>query len=315
MWRLHTSADLSPLAPLWQSAAVEHVFQRYELAAVWARVFASPAAPYRLRVWYWEDPPLLLPLAEYQSTLRWLGDGLWDYCDPLGDPAHFAWRELRPFDQPVRLHGIRESSRWWTWFQAQPLQLEYFCDAPCYRSASMKDGAAMEDGVTPDAARLDREHPRITERLDHLLRSGIEWAPVSLPHERQRLLAFMLRQKAARMAERGATNVIGRLEAAWLEEMSACHPSLCELWRLGPASQPWAGFLTWAQPDLRLGYTLSFDPLFARHSPGIKLLYAVLRRSLSEGRGFDFLTGSQAFKLRFANAAQRLWKSAPGIST
>ncbi len=300
VWRLHTQADLSSLAALWRAAPAEHIFQRFEMAAAWARVFAGPGGPYRPRIWYCENPPLILPLAEREEVLRWLGDGLWDYCDPLGDAAAPEWRQAPVAQAPAALHGIRENCGWWTWFQSQPWKLEYFADAPFYRAGALPPEAAV--------AALDERHPRITERLDHLLRAGVEFAMVTEPLERQRLLAWTLRQKAARMAALGQANVLGGLEAAWLAEMVACHPEFCELWRLGPADRPWAALLTWSQPGLRLGYTLSFDPAVARHSPGVKLLYAVLRRTVAEGRGFDFLTGSQPFKLRFASGAQRLWQ-------
>jgi CelD/BcsL family acetyltransferase involved in cellulose biosynthesis len=69
-----------------------------------------------------------------------------------------------------------------------------------------------------------------------------------------------------------------------------------------------AGFLTWLHADVRYGYTLSFEPEFAPESPGITLLYAVLRQSLSEDRSFDFLTGEQAFKVRFATDRRMLFR-------
>ncbi len=301
VWRLHTEADLSPLEPIWRAAGAEHIFQRFELSAAWARIYAGAGGPYRLRVWYCDDPPLILPLAERDGGLHWLGDGLWDYCDPLGDAAAPAWGRLPRFPQPAALQGIREGCPWWRWFQAQPWQLEFFADAPFYRPAAGSAAAAL--------AALDRQHERIAERLARLLAQGIEFTPVAGASERQRLLAWILRRKAERLAELGAANVLGRLEAAWLEEMACCHPELCELWRLGPAEAPWSGFLTWAQPQLRYGYTLSFEAAAARHSPGIKLLYAVLRASVAEGRGFDFLTGGQSFKLRFASGCQRLWQA------
>jgi CelD/BcsL family acetyltransferase involved in cellulose biosynthesis len=157
------------------------------------------------------------------------------------------------------------------------------------------------------AADFDLRHRKAADRLKSALRRGAQVFKVEDRDQRRRLLDWILLRKEQRMAALGTPNVLGVREQQWLLTMALQHPQLCALWTLVRDGRPMAGFLTWVQPRTVYGYTLSFDPEFAHDSPGITLLYAVVREALAQGRQFDFLTGEQGFKLRFATRERRLF--------
>jgi CelD/BcsL family acetyltransferase involved in cellulose biosynthesis len=291
-WQLYSGADLHPLESLWRQAHSEHIFQQYELNAAWAAQFAGPSgAGFQLHIWHTASPPMLVPCVVRNGWLSWLGHGLFDYADPLGAPSDFA---ACPSPSPAAacdIAGIRDNSPWRSQFTRM---------AP--HRAALAPFSAAPYCAAISAAELERRHPRMAERWRELARKGVGWAPVLDPSARQRLLALMLRWKQSRM---GARNVLHTLEAAWLAEMASYEG--CELWRLGDEAD-WAGFLTWRFGHTRYGYTLAHDPARAKYSPGAKLLYAVLARSLDQGLRFDFLTGEQDFKLRLATGRVPLWR-------
>ncbi len=294
-WRLYADADLSSLQALWQRAYSEHIFQQYELNAAWARIFGESrprnSKGYQIRIWIHESPPMILPWAQRDGNLHWLGHGLMDYADPLGPPGELA-EAILPEEAGVwNLRGIRAHSPWQPVFQrlarATRSEFKYLSSAPFCGEMT--------------AAELENKHGRVAGRWHDLERQGVGCEAVREVTERQQLLRQMLQWKQQRMGE---DNILRELEAAWLDE-AAAH-EFCELWRLGNDAA-WAGFLTWRQGHTRYGYLLAHDPARARASPGIMLLYAVLRRTLAEGMRFDFLTGEQGFKMRFATGREELF--------
>ncbi len=222
--------------------------------------------------------------------MHWLGHGLFDYADPLGPCEELAQTALPVEAGAWDIRGIRAHSPWRPVFkklaQAAQGQFQSISAAPFCAGKS--------------AVELDNEHDRIAGRGRDLERQGVGYEAVRERAERQRLLDQMLQWKQQRMGE---NNLLHEREAAWLSEMAAY--DFCELWRMGDG-QTWAGFLTWRHGHTRYGYMLAYDLARARFSPGIKLLYAVLRQSLAEGMRFDFLTGEQGFKLRFATGQEQL---------
>lgn len=151
-----------------------------------------------------------------------------------------------------------------------------------------------------------RGHGRAEERLRQAERRG--WlGRVEQAAERRELLAWLLEQKQRRMEARGETNVLQAGEAEWLGAMVGLgREAGVELWAYRRDGRPAAGLLTFLLPPVRYGYLLAFAAEMAAASPGITLLYFVLRATIGAGMDFDFLTGAQAYKLRFANATRRL---------
>lgn len=317
---VHTAPDLSPLAAVWARAAQPQpasCFQSFAFAQCWARIYGGQA---RILVLHSAAPAWVLPFAVRQGALSMLGHGLFDYADVVGAPAvaeaaraqargiaakllSFAgWEALDicavPGDSPF-VGFWRALAAAITAPGIEPVLARYSA-AP---RLDLRAQPGRPAGAQPED--LDRRHSRAAARLRRAQRVS-RLGPVREPAARRQLLLWMLEQKERRLQSQGRSNVLQTAEAAWLEQMVMGDPETAELWAYAHAAAPVAGFLTFLAASVRYGYLLAFDPAQARQSPAIELLYFVLRQTAAEGRDFDFLTGEQAYKLRFANASRPL---------
>jgi CelD/BcsL family acetyltransferase involved in cellulose biosynthesis len=94
----------------------------------------------------------------------------------------------------------------------------------------------------------------------------------------------------------------------FLVALAALEGKNCELFTLETDTALVAGLLTFRDGGIRRFYTIYFDPEWARHSPGVALVYEVTARSLAEGLSCDYMTGEYPYKLRLANASRALYK-------
>src|SRR5262249_23020017 len=69
-----------------------------------------------------------------------------------------------------------------------------------------------------------------------------------------------------------------------------------------------AGLVTFLDGGTRRFYTIYFHPEWARHSPGVALVFEVTARSLAQGLSCDYMTGEYPYKLRLANSSRPLYK-------
>lgn len=120
------------------------------------------------------------------------------------------------------------------------------------------------------------------------------------------MLQWILQQKERALQAREQDNVLDECAVRWLQAMVAHEPTMTELWQLHRGDETIAGLLSWRSTPVRYAYTISYRRDAAAMSPGILLLYGILCDSVAEGLQFDFLTGEQPFKLRFADARRRL---------
>jgi CelD/BcsL family acetyltransferase involved in cellulose biosynthesis len=281
------------LAAAWELAfqrAPGSVFQSFPLARRWIEIFGR-----EFEIEVWSNGSALLPLARHEGGLRPLGEGLFDYVDLIGPPADGsssgwweppAWRQLQ-------ITGVRADSPHLAFWRQWAGEGEIFTAAP-YRHAN--------------GACLDAEHRRAAARWRHAQAEGARLLRLDEPAARQHLLAWILERKAMRLSAQGAATVLGQAECRWLQRMVECEPQLSELWCLQLQERTIAGLLCWTHRKTRYAYTISHDPAFDPLSPGILLLFAVLRLTLEAGWCFDFLTGEQAFKQRFATHRESLWR-------
>ncbi len=297
---------------LWAAAepALASCFQSFEFARSWSEVY-FPRGVAALVV---QDAatPFLLPWAARDAVLFPIGHGLFDYADVIAAPAAAptlverapalaralrrcgGWRRLE-------MHGLPGDSPFLAFWRrlaqelGAPAAITPFSAAPQLRRNRCL--------ATPQA--LDRLHPRAAERLRAARRRG--WlGPVEEEGERRAMVDWLLRQKEERMRTLGQASVLQAAEGDWLRRIATHASSGAELWAYRREQRLAAGFLTFLAPPLRYGYLLAFAPELAATSPAVTLLYFVLRETIGQGLDFDFLTGEQAFKLRFANAARPL---------
>ncbi|MGH9486883.1 MAG: GNAT family N-acetyltransferase [Terriglobales bacterium] len=292
-WNLHRSPDLGPLAEVWtaaQAAAPHHVFQHFSFARHWAACFAAETD---FCIAWQPAPPVLLPLARRHGCWSLIGEGLFDYLDVIGaaDPrwaqAAADWVQAH-LGAPVCISGVAAATAW----------------APFWRACGM---APLPFASVPwrDAGRheLAREHRRVERRWQA---AAVTLRPSHGERERRRVLEWLLEHKQRNLSAQGRANVLGEKEYRWLAAMVAHQPALAELWELRRGTRPLAALLCWISPTTRYAYTISYDAAAAALSPGVLALYALLRHTMREGREFNFLTGEQAFKQRFATRTEQL---------
>jgi len=279
LWNWHRDPDLGPLAEAWGAAAAAgtgSVFQGFRFARHWAACFADAV---EFKIAWSAAPPAVVPMIVRDGVAALLGDGLFDYVDLIGPPG----RDVPPpCGAPARFTGVPAASphaRFWGAMAAEPFS------------------AAPVRAPGPDPAQT---HPRAARRFEA---AGVELRLAECERERLRLLEWLLGQKAQAC---GAANVLGEREQRWLRAMVEHEPRDCELWSLSRRGETMAGLLCWRSRGVRYGYTIAYDARWASLSPGVLVLFAVLRHTMKEGRSFNFLTGEQAYKLRFATHCERL---------
>lgn len=289
---MHRGQDLSPLESVWRRAADgQAIFQSFGFARHWAVCFAAEA---ELCIGWREHPPAIVPLARRHHTWGLIGEGLFDYQDVIGaagrDAADWAAGQTRG---PIQVTGVPAATPHGDFWQHIGLRPQPFA------AALVRAAGADSD--------LARQHPRQQRRWEaakvHL--EELEAAP-----ERRRHLDWLLERKAQALAAKGESNVLGRREAGWVQRMVEHETRQAELWALRRGGDTLAGLLCWKSATIRYAYTIAYDASFAALSPGILALYALLRHTMREGCGFNFLTGEQEFKLRFATGRDALLRYA-----
>jgi hypothetical protein len=265
------------------------VFQRFALARHWAAIFGREA---EIAVWISDDPPLVVPLALRDGQVGFVGEGLFDYIDLIGGASPRAEREAA------------EAVSQLAWRSSQCTGVPASTPHGAYWSTLAGGGQAYSAApVRSSGGDLAREHPRAERRW---AAAQVELARAEEGGERRRCLAWLLDHKARALAASGAVNVLGRREQAWLVAMVEREPGLSELWSLRRKGEMLAAMLCWRSAAVRYAYTISYDARAAALSPGVLALYGVLRHTMNEGRSFNFLTGEQEFKLRFATHREPL---------
>ncbi len=295
-WKLECIPRLEAVEPPWRNAfeqASGHVFQRFEPSLHWARIFAADGS---LRIWSHVSEPALAAFTVRNGQLRLLGQGLFDYVDLIGTASPAAqrqlalqlldWEEWRQFEAT----GVPADSRFTALWEALQPDQDLYSAAP----------------LLLNPLRFQHEHRRIARRWQQCLQAGWQLRQVAHSEERQTLLHWILEQKEQALRARGCRNVLDGAAARWLEAMVTHAPEVTELWQLHRGAETTAGLLSWRSTPVRYAYTISYSGQAAAMSPGTLLLYGVLCNSVAAGLRFDFLTGEQPFKLRFADARRRL---------
>lgn len=281
---------------LWRNAfeqAPGHFFQRFEPSLHWARIYAADAS---LRIWRHPSEPALAAFTVRNGQLTMLGQGLFDYVDMVGTASPAAqrqlarqlldWQEWRQFEAT----GVPADSRFTVFWEALQPEQEIYSAAP----------------LLLNPLRFQQEHGRAAHRWRQCLQAGWQLRQLWQHDERQALLHWILEQKEQALRAQGRCNVLDQAAVRWLQTMVTRAPEMTELWQLHRGAETIAGLLSWCSTPVRYAYTISYSGQAAAMSPGILLLYGVLCNSVAAGLRFDFLTGEQPFKLRFADARRRL---------
>ena len=304
MWQCFEGSDLSALQTVWEAAAAAArptVFQHFAFARHWARAFADTA---ETRIWVstGDSPaPLLVPLVLRESRLSLLGDGLFDYLALVGVGRRWQLQEAAE-----RVLGERWSEMNISGVRPDPVQAAFWhsldAEAEPFAAAPQRHPPPGGNAVPL----LEREHPRLLSRWRRARREGCYLRQETELRLRLELLDWLLAQKNRRCAAQGVTNVLGAREQHWLRLMVEHEPQLAELWSWRDQNGPLSALLCWRTARVRYAYTIGYGTRAPERSPGILLLFALLRRTMEAGQSFDFLTGEQAFKRRLATCCQPL---------
>jgi CelD/BcsL family acetyltransferase involved in cellulose biosynthesis len=281
-----------------QSAPVS-VFQSFAWNLLAAQIFQQQVPHVILATS--DHASVLLPAAVHEgwcATL--LGEAMSDYPDFIaygdrGDVEELlaaAWQELAQLGLPLGFQSVRAGEHFDLW---RPLGPQAFVKAPCADPAEISAEAF--------AAR----HPKLSDRFRSLLRRGARLIMLE-PAREGDLLRDIYFAKAQQFALSGNNLFADRRRVEFMVQACA-HPHLgCEMFALECGGDLLAVLVTFRDARARRIYTIWFDQRWARFSPGMLLLYEVMRQSLEQGLIADLLTGDQPHKSRLATSAVQLYR-------
>jgi CelD/BcsL family acetyltransferase involved in cellulose biosynthesis len=275
------------------------IFQSFAWNRLAAQIFRHQS-PYVVHARS-EHAELLVPAAIHEGwCLTLLGEALSDYLDFLacGDPGDLeellaaAWPELARLRLPLGFQSVRPEAHFDFWERLAP---EPFVQAPRARSSEIS------------ADHFAARHPKLHERYAKLQRKGAKLILLS-PTREADLIRDIYFAKAEQFALSGNNLFADRRRIEFMVRACTLPETRCEMFALEWSGNLLAVLVTFREPEVRRIYGIWFDHRWARYSPGMLILYEVIRRSLAEGLEADLLTGEQPHKLRLATSAVQLYR-------
>jgi CelD/BcsL family acetyltransferase involved in cellulose biosynthesis len=148
-----------------------------------------------------------------------------------------------------------------------------------------------------------RRHSRAFSRLRKLQRIGLHLCQYSGSSP-------IVRQIYARRAQQSDGEDLFRdpLRVEFMVAVCREAGNSCEVFALEHGGTLVAALVTFRDHEFRRFYTAYYDHGWARYSPGVSLLFEIVRRSLEQGLNVDLMTGEQAYKMRIAKGRQELFR-------
>lgn len=286
-------AEIEALASVWDGFINPELsmFQSHRWNLLAAKIFGQREEPYFVIAEDDNGTAILPAVVRAQSrTIGFAGEALFDYRDYLatGDPAPLvpAWQELASLDMPVSVTAIRRTNaRIW-----QRMPKEFFSRAPrIYRSETTWE-------------QLVQNHSRAFSRVRKLERMGLRITQYSGGSS---LVEEIYRRRTAQSSAGDLFH--DPLRSQFMVAICRSEGARCEVFALEHGSTLAAALVTFRDGDWRRLYTTFYDHRWARFSPGISLLFEIVRRSLEQGLNIDFMTGEQPYKMRMVQSAQDLF--------
>lgn len=295
-----TPDEIDALEPLWDELLdnQEHsLFQRFSWNRLAAEMFSDRLTPFVVSAEN-DTGAAIIPAAVNHSAgrLELLGEVLFDYRDVLqrGDTEalRLAWQKLSEQGKPLHVLSLNcrvPESRW-----------ENFPLAPFARAPQVHRAVIDEEAFRAAHSRLGRQMRRLHKQGVALRVSTGADADVL-----RRLYAC----KRNHFAVDESDNVfVDERRCEFMIAAAGLEPELCDVYTLEQGDSVVAGLVTFRDGGMRRFYTIYFNPLWARYSPGQALLYEVTARSLADGLNCDYMTGEYQYKLRLANASCPLFR-------
>ena len=285
-------AEIEALGSIWDAFVNPELslFQSHEWNLLAAKVFGQREEPYFVFAESDHGAAILPAVIQVRSRrIGFAGEALFDYRDYLavGDstPLVSAWQEVAALEMPISVTAIcRTHAPVW-----QHMHKEFFSRAPRILSSQLSSG------------QLVHNHPRAFSRIRKLERMGLR---ITQHSGESPIVADIYRRRTAQ-------STVGELfhdplRSEFMTAICRTERSRCEIFALEHGSTLAAALVTFREPEWRRFYTIFYDRGWARFSPGVSLLFEIVRRSLEQGINVDLMTGEQPYKMRMAQSAQDL---------
>ena len=285
---IEDACDLPKIEGLWRELYLQSdsatLFQSFSINRNAAQVFAQRERPYVVAI-DGDCGAAIIPACVHQNGLRFIGEELFDYPSTLAScetALWHAWKALESFASPLHLRGIREPGFW--------TQVAPFAGAP-HRGA---------DVPLP-------KHARMEKNLHALLATGccMEMLP-----QGPALSAAVRRMYTLKGKHRSGALFRDPLRVEGVVAMCEAEDLQPELHVLFSGEELVTAALTFIDRATCHFYGIYFDERWAVYSPGVALLYHLVKQAQSRGLDFDFMTGEQPYKLRFASGIRQLFQVA-----
>jgi CelD/BcsL family acetyltransferase involved in cellulose biosynthesis len=274
---IERAEEMRKIEALWTELHVSQhdctVFQRLELNEIVARVFAYRERPYVVLAES-DSGAAIIPACILHEHVSFLGEELFDYRAPLAndlDLLDCAWCVIDRLSLPVKVKATRGTVHWG--------EMQRFSGAPWLPASQ----------ILPRQKKHERNLRLLSERGCIFVQRQ---AGARGYHDVVRRM-YQLKGKS----EAGSLFVDSpRVEA--VVQIAASVNS--DLFTLENDGELVAAILTFVDGNVCRFYGTYYDARWAVFSPGITLLYKVIRQAQQQGLDFDFMTGEQLYKLRFA---------------
>lgn len=236
----------------------------------------------------------ILPIVKRNYSLALAGGPMFDYRDAIraGDDSAFmaALEQAAGLNLPLITNGIRGEAAARRWAKVAP---QAWTGAPFVSAAEMP------------AEAFARNHARGRRALHRLNELG---AMVNREQGTPQIIDKLYRAKAKEQSSWGENVFRDERCIEFMGKLVVLPQTRCEIFLLAVTEEPIAALVTFIDGSTRRFYTVWMDPAWARHSPGVALLFEATRQTLQEGLDCDYMTGEHPYKLRFSTGSQPLYK-------
>jgi len=295
------------------TAARTRPFQDFGWISAWAQTIGRTEGRELRIATLWDGSHLvgILPMVRRRylgvRMLEWAGARAAEYCDAIIHPNVDTRRALlklwsaitsRADYDVIRLSQVRGDARIGALFQAAGIDPWVESQESTYRIP-----VCWHSG--PDWLNQQTAHARKELRYDlrRLAKEGCEFYVWSAPDPYEPLLETVIEQKSAWLArQRRGTLYDHPLGSRFLRKCVAAMAAKGSLHLCGLRSA--RGFaachLGFYQQGVLYGYMLTYDPAWARYSPGAALRASLIMWACDNGvAAIDLLRGADRFKLQY----------------
>lgn len=258
-------------------ASLPTLFQTYEWNEIAARLFCERELPYVVVIES-DSGASIIPACVRRDCVSFLGEELFDYRDVLGTDdvlLESAWREIDRLGMPLQVKAVRRERGWG--------------ESKSYAGAPFR-------AVAHTLAR----NKKLERNLRLMREGGFDVSgPRVIESSGDRLERTVRRMYELKGRSESGSLFTDQLRIDAVVEMATTAKS--ELHTIEKDDEILAAILTFIDGNVCRFYGTYYDERWAHYSPGVSLLYAAIRAAQQRGLDFDFMTGEQPYKMRFAS--------------